>query len=90
MEDCLDLGQPGRLTPQFRLHPATEVVLVQVVAEGAVGQVDELGAIQEVVDHHHILPAALVQRLDQIRADEAGSACHYDHGENPLSRGVRL
>jgi hypothetical protein len=60
--------------------PRLELVLVHVVGDGEVDQVDELGAVGQVIDDHDIGPSLSVQLLDQIAADKASTASYYDHG----------
>lgn len=60
-----------------------EVVLVQVVGDIGVRQVAELLAVGEIVHRDDVGLAALVQRLQQIAADEAGGAGDDDaHGHS--------
>ncbi|MNO93211.1 hypothetical protein D3C76_848080 [compost metagenome] len=79
VEDHLDAA-----IPLFKLvtgdDPRLELVLVHVVGDGEIDQVDELGAVGQVVDDHDIGPSLSVQLLDQIAADKASTASYYDHG----------
>ena len=61
-----------------------KVVLVQIVPDAQIGQVLELDAVAQIVHHQDVLPAAGVQRLDNVGADETGPACHDDHVSRPL------
>ncbi|MPN41607.1 hypothetical protein SDC9_189161 [bioreactor metagenome] len=55
------------------LDALDEIVLVEVVGDFAVDQVLELVGLGQVIDCNDIGDAALVQRLDNIGADETGS-----------------
>lgn len=79
MEDHLDAA-----VPLLELIPGDdtrlELVLVHVIGNGQVDQVDELGAIGQIVDDHHIGPPHGIELLDQIATDKACTASYYDHG----------
>ncbi len=79
MEDHLDA-----VIPLFKLvtgdDPRLELVLIHVIGNGQVDQIDELGAVGQVIDDHDIGPSLSVQLLDQIAADKASTASYYDHG----------
>ena len=51
-----------------------ELVLVEVVGDVAIGEIAKLVAVGEIVDGDDVRFAARVQRLDEIRSDEAGRA----------------
>ncbi len=57
-----------------------ELVFVHVVSDGQIDQIDELGAVGQVINDHDIGPSLSVQLLDQIAADKASTASYYDHG----------
>ena len=61
-----------------------EHVHVHVVGDLQVGQVAELVALGQVVDHDDVVDAAGVEALDDVGADEAGGAGnHYaGHGKS--------
>ena len=69
MQDGLDLAvvMPG-------LDALDEIVLVEIVGDFAVDQVLELVGLGQVVDGDDVGNAALVERLDDVRADKAGGA----------------
>ncbi len=79
MEDHLDA-----VIPLFKFvtgdDPRLELVLIHVIGNGQVDQIDELGAVGQVIDDHDIGPSLSVQLLDQIAADKASTASYYDHG----------
>jgi hypothetical protein len=68
MQDGLDLA-----VEMAGLDALDEIVLVEVVGDLAIDQVLELVGLGQVVDGDDVGDAALVQRLDDIGADEAGS-----------------
>ncbi len=68
MQDSLDLA-----IEMAGLDALDEIVLVEVVGDLAIDQVLELVGLGQVIDCNDIGDAALVQRLDNIGADEAGS-----------------
>jgi hypothetical protein len=49
-----------------------ELALVEVVGDLAIGEVAELVGLGQVVDGDDVGDAALVERLDQVGADETG------------------
>ena len=55
-----------------------EHVGVDVVGDLQVGQVAELVALRQVVDGDDVVDAARVQALDDVAADETGSAGDHD------------
>ncbi|MCY1415176.1 hypothetical protein D9M71_306490 [compost metagenome] len=55
-----------------------EIALVQVVADLAVREVAEFVAFGQVVHRDDVGFATLVERLDQVAADEAGGASDDD------------
>src|SRR5574343_1883611 len=69
MQDGLDLAvvMPG-------LDALDEIVLVEIIGDFAVDQVLELVGLGQVIDGDDVGDAALVQRLDDVRADKAGGA----------------
>src|SRR5574343_466109 len=69
MQDGLDLAivVPG-------LDTFDEILLIKVIGDFAVDQVLELVGLGQVVDGDDVGDAALVQRLDDVGADEAGGA----------------
>lgn len=79
MEDHLDA-----VVPLFKLVTGDDarlkLVFVHVVSDGQIDQVDELGAVGQVINDHDIGPSLSVQLLDQIAADKASTASYYDHG----------
>ena len=79
MEDHLDAA-----IPLFKFvagdDPRLELILIHVIGNGQIDQIDELGAVGQVIDDHHIGPSLSVQLLDQIAADKASTASYYDHG----------
>ncbi len=79
VEDHLDT-----VVPLFKLvagdDASLKLVLVHVVSNGQIDQVDELGAVGQVINDHDIGPSLSVQLLDQIAADKASTASYYDHG----------
>src|SRR5206468_9227671 len=54
--------------------PRQELVFVHVVGDVAIDEVAEFVGVGEIVDGKDAGFAARVQRLDEIRADEAGGA----------------
>ncbi len=79
VEDHLDAA-----IPLFKFvagdDPRLELILIHVIGNGQIDQIDELGAVGQVIDDHHIGPSLSVQLLDQIAADKASTASYYDHG----------
>ena len=55
-----------------------ELVLVEVIGNVAIGEIAKFVAAGEIVDGNDVRFAALVQRLDEIRTDEAGRAGDND------------
>src|SRR5689334_22177133 len=63
---------------EVAIHDAEqEFVLVDVIGNVAIGEVAKLVALRQVVDGDDVALAALVERLHEIRADEAGRAGHH-------------
>ncbi len=63
------------------LEALDKLALVEVIADLAVDEVVEFVGARQVVDGDDIVFAALVQALDEVAADEAGSAGNDDgHG----------
>ena len=56
-----------------------EIIAVAVVRDAAIDQVDELGAVGEVVDDDDVVPAACVESAHKVAADEAGATGDDDH-----------
>ena len=50
-----------------------EVDLVEIIDDVVVGQIDKLVCLSEVVDSDDIIAASVVETLDDIGADKAGS-----------------
>ena len=50
-----------------------EVDLVEIIDDVVVGQIDKLVCLSEVVDSDGIIAASVVETLDDIGADKAGS-----------------
>jgi hypothetical protein len=62
-----------------------EFGLVQIVVDLAVHEIAELVRAREVVDGDDALFAALVERLDDVAADEAGRAGHDESHDRGVS-----
>ncbi len=79
VEDHLDA-----VVPLFKLvtgdDPRLELILIHVIGNGQIDQIDELGAVGQIIDDHDVGPSLSVQLLDQIAADKASTASYYDHG----------
>ncbi len=54
-----------------------EFALVEIVGDIAIGQVSELVCLGQVIDGDDVGNTALVEPLDQIRADESAGAGDY-------------
>ena len=56
MEDHLDAA-----IPLFKFvagdDPRLELILIHVIGNGQIDQIDELGAVGQVIDDHHIGPS---------------------------------
>ena len=62
-----------------------KILLIEIIGDLAIDQVAELVGAFQVVDGENPLLAALIERLDDIRSDESGSAGDDDiHWVSPL------
>lgn len=77
MEDRADLAELAAR------QAGEKVFLVEVVADLAVDEVVELVRPRQVIHGDDVVLAPLVQALDEVAADKAGSAGHDDgHGRS--------
>ena len=53
---------------------------IQVLGNGAVGQIADLVPVAEVVDDEDIVVTSAVQGPDDVAADKTGPTGHDDHG----------
>ena len=56
-----------------------KLLFIHVVADIQIGQIDELGAVFQVVDDQNIADAAIVERLDDIAANHSCAASDDNH-----------
>ena len=76
VEDRLEL----RPEVVARRHARGELVHVHVVGDAAVGEIEDLAGVAQVVHDQDVGVARGVQGPDQVAADEAGAAGDDDHG----------
>ena len=66
------------------IHPSrdclTERAAVEIVGDLRAGEIRELPAVGQVIDDKDVVAAARVERLDQVRPDESGTAGDDEHG----------
>ena len=68
-----------------RCEARVEVAPVEVVGDRGAGEVDELGAVAQVVDGDDVVDADRVQAAQQVGADHSGGAGDDDsHADPPL------
>ena len=71
------------LPERASLQELEEVVLVNVVSDLQVGNVDELGAIAQIVNNNDVIVACRIECSDDITTDKAGSARDNNHRLSP-------
>lgn len=76
---------------EYRIDPAEgreagrQLVLVHIVGEARAAQIEVLAGVGEIIDDQYVVVASVIQRMDQIAADEAGPAGDDDHEVPRLS-----
>ena len=75
MEDRVDV----RTVKVPLLDEVEKVVLLLIVDEVQAAQVLVVRTVPEVIDDENILVPACVERVDEIAADKAGTACDDNH-----------
>ena len=77
MEDGFDLAE------LFTCHNLDkEVFFIHVVSDVQIHQVDELGAVFQVVNHQDVGDAFVIESFNNIAADKARAAGNDDHNCN--------
>ncbi len=77
VEDGFDLAE---LFARHNLDK--EVFFIHVVSDVQIHQVDELGAVFQVVNHQDVGDAFVIESLNNIAADKACAAGNDDHNCN--------
>ena len=80
MEDRFDIAQI------VAGHDAGDkVFFIDIVSDVQIDQVDELGAVFQVIHHQDIAISLVVQCFNDVAADHAGAACDDNHWVTLLS-----
>jgi len=78
MKDRVDLAQTVESPKQF--------ALVQVVGDLTVDEVTKLVGPAQIVDRDNVGDTTLIERMNEIAANEAGGSSHDDHRLHSLER----
>lgn len=57
-----------------------KIPVVEIVAKRAIDEIGKFSAVCQVVDNENVALATIIQRLDQIGADESRSTGDNKHG----------
>ena len=82
MKNCLDSLGKRRISRQ----PLNKIVLVEVVGYRQIGDIDELVSILEIVNHDDIVVPAVRKRVNEVAANESGTAGDDIHTYSEPSR----
>ena len=80
MEDGIDV----RTIKGIILYALQKIILVLIVDELQAPQIFVVLPILEIINNQDVTASLTIEFLYNVAADEAGTACYYNHTSNPF------